>query len=43
MFEITAKGRAFIDANRPRGGNAPWVRAEINPRVRRQAQPLPPA
>jgi hypothetical protein len=29
MFEITTKGRAFIDdANRPRGGNAPWVRAK---------------
>lgn len=38
MFEITAKGRAFIDdANRPRGGNAPWVRAKsVAP-----LQPLP--
>jgi hypothetical protein len=43
MFEITAKGRAFIaHETRPRAGCAPWVRASLHP-VRRQAQPLPPA
>jgi hypothetical protein len=35
MFEITQKGRAYIDAaTRPTGGCAPWVRARWNP-VRR--------
>jgi hypothetical protein len=42
MFEITQKGRAFIDQEtRPRAGNAPWVR---NQPVRRAAAPsLSPA
>lgn len=52
MFQITDKGRSFIDAQRPRAACAAWVRADAIENYQRfrqrfatvaQAQPLPPA
>lgn len=52
MFQITDKGRSFIDAQRPRAACAAWVRADAIANYERfqqrfpavaQAQPLPRA